>query len=96
MNKDFRVLQFRQLAHYSLMLRPDSLVPLLMMLSLYFIAMVLSRSGTRNVALAGASVGLACCLRADVLLYAPFVALFVTEYRMVLPLHYPFKVPGRH
>ena len=69
-----------QLANYSLMLRPDNLVPLPMMLSLYFIALGLRRSGARYLAVAGVCIGLACWLRADVLLFAPFLALFIVPF----------------
>jgi Dolichyl-phosphate-mannose-protein mannosyltransferase len=65
-----------QLAFYSLALRPDNLVPLPLLLALYFTVRATRRSAERNVVIAGACMGLACWLRSDTMLFAPFLALF--------------------
>jgi hypothetical protein len=66
-----------QLGFYSLALRPDNLVPLPILLSLYFLARATKGRPSHNLVTAGACIGLACWLRSDTLLYAPFLAVFV-------------------
>jgi Dolichyl-phosphate-mannose-protein mannosyltransferase len=64
-----------QLAYYSLILIPDSLVTLPLLLALYFLVRALKHDSLRAVAAAGFFIGLSCWLRSNALLLAPLLAL---------------------
>jgi hypothetical protein len=64
-----------QLAYYSLILIPDSLVTLPLLLALYFLVRALKHDSLPAVAAAGFFIGLSCWLRSNALLLAPLLAL---------------------
>lgn len=66
-----------QLAFYSLGLRPDMLVPLPILLAIYFISRAIKGSRAHNMMAAGVFLGLSCWLRSDAMLLAPFLAVVV-------------------
>ncbi|MDX6614438.1 MAG: hypothetical protein QOD75_3624 [Blastocatellia bacterium] len=66
-----------QLAYYSLILIPDSLVTLPILLALYFLVRGLKRNSLRAVMVAGVCIGVSCWLRSNALLLAPFLAVFL-------------------
>jgi hypothetical protein len=63
-----------QLAYYSLILIPDSLVTLPIVLALYFMVRALKHNSRRAVLAAGVCIGVSCWLRSNALLLAPFLA----------------------
>jgi dolichyl-phosphate-mannose-protein mannosyltransferase len=66
-----------QFAYYSVLLLPDSLAVLPILLAIYFLIRARKRPRLLTFATAGAFVGLSCCLRANALLLAPFLSVFV-------------------
>jgi hypothetical protein len=66
-----------QLAYYSLILIPDSLVTLPLLLALYFLVRAVKHDSLRAVAAAGFFIGLSCWLRSNALLLAPLLALLL-------------------
>ncbi|MCU1267010.1 MAG: hypothetical protein JWM21_3328 [Acidobacteria bacterium] len=62
-----------QLAHYSLLLLPDSLATLPILLAVYFIVRAIKAQSLRAVVAAGACIGISCWLRSNALLLAPFL-----------------------
>jgi hypothetical protein len=66
-----------QLAYYSLILIPDSLVTLPLLLALYFLVRAMKQDSLRAVATAGFFIGLSCWLRSNALLLAPLLAVLL-------------------
>jgi hypothetical protein len=66
-----------QLAYYSLILIPDSLVTLPLLLALYFLVRALKHDSLPAVAAAGFFIGLSCWFRSNALLLAPLLALLL-------------------
>lgn len=66
-----------QLAHYSLLLLPDSLAVLPILGAVYLIALASKRPRLVTIIAAGGMAGLSCWLRSNALLLAPFLALAV-------------------
>ncbi|HWN98538.1 MAG TPA: glycosyltransferase family 39 protein [Blastocatellia bacterium] len=65
------------LAHYTLVLLPDSLAVLPILICVYLVALAVKRPRLITIIAAGAMTGLSCWLRSNALLLAPFLALFV-------------------
>lgn len=66
-----------QLAYYSLLLMPDSPTVVPILLAIYFLVRAYKRPRMLTVVLAGIFIGLACWLRANALLLAPFLAVVI-------------------
>jgi len=62
------------LAYYSLILSPDSLAVLPLLIAIYFFIRACKRPQLIAIIAAGAFIGLSCWLRANALLFAPFLA----------------------
>ncbi|HWP43479.1 MAG TPA: glycosyltransferase family 39 protein [Blastocatellia bacterium] len=63
------------LAYYSLWLTPESLSALPMLLAIYLLARAIKKPRLITIIVAGVCVGLACWLRSNALLLAPFLGL---------------------
>lgn len=66
-----------QLSYYSVLLLPDSPTVLPVLFAVYLIIRAWKRPRLLTIIVAGASVGLACWLRANALLLSPFLAVLV-------------------
>jgi len=66
-----------QLSYYSLVLLPDSIIGLTILAGIYLLARARKRPNQWLIVAAGVCFGLSCWLRANVLLLAPFLCLFV-------------------
>jgi len=66
-----------QLAYYSLILIPDSLVTLPILCAVYLLVRGLKQDSLLAVVGAGAAIGLSCWLRSNALLLAPFLGLLL-------------------
>ena len=66
-----------QLSYYSLVLLPDSIVAVPILLAMYLLVRACKRPNQWLIVAAGVCLGLSCWLRANALLLAPFVCLFI-------------------
>jgi hypothetical protein len=62
------------LAHYSLILSPDTLAVVPILIAIYFLVRMVKRPRLLTIVAVGAFIGLSCWLRANALLLAPFLS----------------------
>ena len=66
-----------QLSYYSLVMLPDSILAIPILLAMYLLVRARKRPNQWLIVAAGVCLGLSCWLRANVLLMAPFLCLFI-------------------
>ena len=66
-----------QLSYYSLVLLPDSIIGVTVLLGIYLLVRARRRPNHLMIIAAGVCIGISCWLRANILLLAPFLCLFV-------------------
>ena len=66
-----------QLSYYSLVLLPDSIIGVTVLLGIYLLVRARRRPNHLMIIGAGVCIGISCWLRANVLLLAPFLCLFI-------------------
>jgi hypothetical protein len=66
-----------QLSFYSLVMLPDSIIAIPILLAMYLLVRARKRPNQWLIVAAGVCLGLSCWLRANVLLLAPFLCLFI-------------------